>query len=148
MNIQQAGQQLILLWWGVGGGVLARGSPRKPPPHYLSIWALSAPQPPGPTVASRPTSTSTLPLRLGPHPAMCRSISSRAHLCGVGSHRAAWQGLRVAAASPLLKQWEPTLIGKTQQDRVWLCSQEGQGKPSQRFSDWHIYLKNWSIIEK
>lgn len=42
------------------------------------------------------------------------------------------------AANPLLKQWEPTLIGKTQQDRRWLHSQEGQGKLSQHFSDGHL----------
>lgn len=42
------------------------------------------------------------------------------------------------AANPLLKQWEPTLIGKTQQDRRWLHSQEGQGKLSQHISNGHL----------
>ena len=39
------------------------------------------------------------------------------------------------AANPLLKQWEPALIGKSQQDGGWLYSQEGQGKLSQ-----HIWM--------
>lgn len=42
------------------------------------------------------------------------------------------------AANPLLKQWEPALIGKTQQDGGWLYSQEGQGKLSQHISDGHL----------
>lgn len=60
------------------------------------------------------------------------SVWGRKSQCGLAG--AAVPG----AASPLLKQWEPTLIGKTQQDRGWLHSQEGQGKLSQHFSDGHL----------
>lgn len=71
MNIQEAKRQRYLL----REGAPARGSPETTP-CYLSIWALSASPsptttttPPGPAVARRPTSVSTLPLRLGRRPA-------------------------------------------------------------------------------
>lgn len=60
------------------------------------------------------------------------SVWGRKSQCGLAG--AAVPG----AANPLLKQWEPTLIGKTQQDRGWLHSQEGQAKLSQHISDGHL----------
>lgn len=68
------------------------GAPHKAPPATLAFGPCQRRPPPGPGVAGGPTSMSTLPLRLGPRPAMCRSICLWAHLCGVGSHSEAWQG--------------------------------------------------------
>jgi len=93
-------------------GALARGSPESTP-CYLSIWALSAPA--RPEDPRRPAGRPPCPLchsDWGGIQPTCESIRSRAHLCGVGSHGAAWQEPREpGAADPLLEQWEPTLIG-------------------------------------
>lgn len=89
MNIQETRRQLFLLREGRWPG-----APRKAPPATPAFGPCQRRPPPGPAVAGRPTSMTTLPLGPGRHPAMCKSICWRAHLCGVGSHGAAWQGLR------------------------------------------------------
>lgn len=87
MNIQEAKRQLYLLREG-----RRPGAPQKLPPATLAFGPCQRCPPSGPTVAHRPTSMSTLPLWLGRRPAICKSICSRAHLCGVGSHSEAWRG--------------------------------------------------------
>lgn len=146
MNIQKARQQLILLW----EGALARGSPESTP-CYLSIWALSAPPPQDPQWPAGLTSVPTLPLQLGPRYANVQeylpagpSVWGRESRCGL-----AGAGVP-GAASPLRRQWEPALIGKTQQDRGWLHSQEEQGKLSQHFLFIYFFQtdmwRHWSKI--
>lgn len=52
-----------------------------------------------------------------------------AHLCGVGSHGVPWQEPQCQELpARRSKQWEPALIGKTQQDRAWRCSQRRTGQ--------------------
>lgn len=115
-------------------GALAGGSPERTP-CYLSIWALSAPPTPRTrggrwadlhVHAATPTGAASSHVQqyllAGP------SVWGRKSQCGLAG------AAGLGAAGPLLKQWEPTLIGKTQQERGWRRSQEGQGKLSQRFS--------------
>lgn len=119
-------------------GALARGSPESTP-CYLSIWALSAPPTPR-TLSGRradlhvhsATPTGAASSHVQEYLLAGPSVWGRKSPCGLAG--AAEPG----AANPLLKQWEPTLIGKTQQDRGWLHSQEGQGKLSPHFSNGHF----------
>lgn len=121
MNIQETRRQLFLLREGRWPG-----APRKEPPATPAFWPCQRHPPPGPVVAGRPTCVHSATrtgaasshvqeyLLAGP------SVWGRKSRCGLAG--AAVPG----ATSPLLKQWEPALIGKTQQDRAWLSSQEGR----------------------
>lgn len=117
-------------------GALARGSPESTP-CYLSIWALSVLPTPR-TCSGRwadlhvhsATPTGAKSSHVQEYLLTGPSVWGRKSRCGLA-------GAAVPrAANPLLKQWEPTLIGKTQQDRGCFHSQEGQGKLS--FTDGHL----------
>lgn len=109
-------------------GVLARGSPESTP-CYLSIWALSVPPTPRTCGGRRAdlhvhsaTPTGAASSHVQEYLLAGPSVWGRKSQCGLAG--AAVPG----AGSPLLKQWEPTLIGKTQQDRGWLHSPRRRGQ--------------------
>lgn len=106
----------------------SQGLPRKHPPHpdtHLCSsrrWAFGPCQRRPPSGPFRPERRPPCPF--GPGRAPGAQACLRAHLCGVGSHGAPWQEPRCQeprARCP--EQWEPTLIGKTRQDKVWQRSQ-------------------------
>lgn len=119
MNIQWSRQYLFPLW----GGAPARGSPETDTHSHSSRRRAFGPcQRRPPSGPFRPERRPPCPF--GPGRAPGAQACLRAHLCGVGSHGAAWQEPRCQeprARCP--EQWEPTLIGKTRQDRAWHRSQ-------------------------
>lgn len=98
-------------------GLLARGSPESTP-CYLSIWALSAP----PNSRTRGGRGADL-LVHSATPIGAASSHVQEYLLvspsvwGRKSQRGLAGAAEPGAASPPLKQWEPALIGKSQQDR-------------------------------
>lgn len=135
MNIQKARRQLIPLWLGA----LGRGSPQSTP-RYLSIWALSAPPTPrtcGGRRADLHVHSATPTGAESSH--VQKYLLVGPSVWGRKSQRGLAGAAEPGAASTLLKQWEPALIGWTQQDRGWLHSQEGQGKLSQLCSNWRTW---------